>query len=112
MIVHIVLFEPRADLSDADRKRVLADLKAAATAIPSLQRCRIGRRIRHGLPGYESAMRTDFQYAAIMEFADREGLETYLRHPAHQAAGQHFTTSAASALAYDYEMSEAADFEV
>ena len=111
MIVHIVLFEPRADLSDADRQRVIADLKAAASSISSLRRCRIGRRIRHGLPGYEAAMRTNYQYVALMEFADREGLEAYLRHPAHHAAGQHFTTSAASALAYDYEMSEAADFE-
>lgn len=111
MIVHIVLFEPRADLSDADRQRVIADMKAAAASIPSLRRCRIGRRILHGLPGYEAAMRTNFQYAAIMEFADQEGLEAYLRHPAHHSAGQHFTTSASSALAYDYEVSEAADFE-
>ena len=110
MIVHVALFEPRANLTDGQRQRVIADLKAAAAAIPSLRRCRIGRRITHGLPGYEAAMRADFQYAAIMEFDDRDGLEAYLRHPAHHAAGQHFTTSAASALAYDYEMSEASEF--
>ena len=111
MIVHVVLFEPRADLDEAQRRQVLDDLQRAAESIPTLKRCRIGRRIRHGLPGYESAMQVDYQYAAIMEFDDRGGLEAYLRHPAHDAAGRHFTTSAANALAYDYEVEDAATFE-
>ena len=111
MIVHLILFEPRADLSDAQRQRVIEDLRTAATSIPSLRRCRIGRRLRHGAPGYEAAMTVDYQYAAIMEFDDRAGLEEYLRHPAHHAAGRHFTMSAANALAYDYEVEEAEDFE-
>ena len=111
MIVHIVLFEPRADLTEVRRRQVIEDLRAAATSIPSLRRCRIGRRLRHGAPGYEAMMTVDFQYAAIMEFEDRAGLDAYLRHPAHHAAGRHFTTSASSALAYDYEVEEAADFE-
>jgi hypothetical protein len=106
VIVHVVLFEPRADLSDEQRDQVLADLRAAAAAVPSLRRCRIGPRITLGLPGYEQAMTVDYQFAAIMEFDDREGLEAYLRHPAHEAAGRHFTSSASHALAYDYEVSE------
>ena len=111
MIVHVILFEPRPDLTDAQRQRVIDDLRAAAASIPSLRRCRIGRRLRHGAPGYEAAMKVDYQYAAIMEFDDRAGLEEYLRHPAHHAAGRHFTMSASSALAYDYEVEEAEDFE-
>lgn len=111
MIVHIILFEPRADLTPAQRRQVIEDLRAAATSIPSLRRCRIGRRIRHGTPGYEAAMKVDYQFTAILEFDDRAGLEEYLRHPAHHAAGRHFTTSAANALAYDYEVEEAEDFE-
>lgn len=106
MIVHVVLFEPRADLSEADRQQVLDDLRLAAASIPTLRSCRIGRRIRLGLPGYEQAMPVDYQYAAIMEFDDPAGLEAYLRHPAHEAAGRHFTGSAAHALAYDYEIGE------
>jgi hypothetical protein len=111
VIVHIILFEPRSDLSDAQRQQAINDLRAAATSIASLRRCRIGRRLRHGAPGYEAVMKVDYQYAAIMEFDDRSGLEEYLRHPAHHAAGRHFTTSAANALAYDYEVEEAKDFE-
>lgn len=109
MIVHIILFEPRPDLTDAQRRQVIDDLRAAAESIPSVRRCRIGRRIRHGAPGYEAAMQVDYQYTAIIEFEDRAGLEEYLRHPAHHAAGRHFTVSAAHALAYDYDVHDAAD---
>ena len=104
MIVHVVLFQPRQGLSDDQRDRVLADLRRAATEIPSIRRFRIGQRMLHGLPGYEQAMRHDYQYAALIEFDDREGLEAYLRHPAHEAAGRQFTEAASHALAYDYEV--------
>ena len=106
MIVHVVLFEPRPDLTDEQRKTVLEDLQKAAREIASIRRCRIGRRLRHGLPGYEQAMRENYEYAAIFEFDDRAGLEAYLRHPAHAAAGAHFTESASRALAYDYDVAD------
>lgn len=106
MIVHVVLFQPRPGLSDEERDRVLADLRQAATEIPTIRRFRIGRRVLHGLPGYEQAMTDDYGYAAIIEFDDRAGLEAYLRHPAHEAAGAHFTSSALRALAYDYEVGD------
>ena len=89
--------------------KLLADLREAAVAISAVRRFRIGARLQHGMPGYEQAMRVDYQYAAILEFDDRAGLDAYLRHPAHEAIGQHFTASAADALAYDFEMTDAAD---
>jgi hypothetical protein len=106
VIVHVVLFQPRAGLADEQRERVLADLRRAAIEIPSIRRFRIGQRILHGLPGYEQAMTHNYEYAAIIEFDDRDGLEAYLRHPAHEAAGAHFTTSAERALAYDFDVSD------
>jgi hypothetical protein len=109
MIVHIVLFEPHTSLTQADRARLLEDLRGAAAAIPSVRRFRVGRRVQHGLGGYEQAMERDYQYAAVVEFDDRAGLETYLKHPAHEVVGRHFTASAAHAIAYDFEMREAAD---
>jgi hypothetical protein len=106
VIVHVVLFQPRPGLSDEHRDRLLADLRRAASEIPSIRRFRIGQRILHGLPGYEQVMTDNYEYAAIIEFDDREGLEAYLRHPAHEAAGAHFTASAERALAYDFDVSD------
>jgi hypothetical protein len=108
VIVHVVLFEPRPDLSNETRQRIFEDLRASAETIPSARRFRIGRRIRHGLPGYEQGM-TDYSYALIVEFDTLSGLTEYLRHPAHVSLGRHFNQSALRALAYDYTMADAAD---
>ena len=102
MIAHVILFAPRQDLHEAQRLEILDAFRAAAEAATTVRSVRMGRRVRHGLPGYESAMRDDFEYLAILEFDDVDGLKTYLQHPAHGAAGRHFSASAAAALAYDY----------
>ena len=47
-------------------------------------------------------MRDDYEFAAIVEFDDMEGLKSYLAHPSHAAIGRHFMASAARSLAYDY----------
>lgn len=104
MIVHVVLYSPKPDLSDADRAAVMTAVSAAAREIPSIKRLRVGKRVKHSLPGYEQMMRDDYEYAVFIEFDDVEGLKSYLRHPAHAAAGHHFTVSASTALAYDYEV--------
>lgn len=106
MIVHVVLFQPRADLEAATRDALLGDIAKAATTIPSIRRMRLGPRIRHGLPGYEQAMPQSYEYALIAEFDDREGLIAYLQHPAHHEIGRHFTASAERSLAYDYEITD------
>ena len=104
MIIHVVLFKPKPELADAQREAVIADLKAAASGIPSIRALRVGRRVRHGHPGYEQLMREDFEYLVIVEFDDVEGLTAYLTHPKHDAIGSHFMQASAAALAYDYEM--------
>ena len=106
MIVHVVLFSPKPDLSESDRRTLLDALSAAATGIPSIRRFRVGKRVKHSLPGYEQMMRDDYEFAVMIEFDDVAGLNAYLQHPAHAAAGHHFTASASKALAYDYEVSE------
>jgi Stress responsive A/B Barrel Domain len=109
MIAHVVLFSPKPDLPEGERRALMGALVAAAGDIPSIKRFRVGKRVRHWLPGYEQLMRDDFEFAAIVEFEDVEGLKRYLAHPSHAVIGQHFTTSATKALAYDYAMIDAAD---
>jgi hypothetical protein len=101
MIAHVILFRPRSDLDTRGQLAVLESFTSAAAA-PSVRSIQIGRRVRHGLPGYESAMREDYEYFAILLFDDLEGLKAYLQDPAHAGAGRHFGASAAAALAYDY----------
>jgi hypothetical protein len=107
MIAHVILFQPRPGLTESDRLQIFEAFTAAAAAAPAVLKVRIGRRVRHGLPGYEADMRQDFEYLAILEFDSVDALKAYLQHPAHAEAGRHFSESAEASLAYDYHMVEA-----
>jgi hypothetical protein len=103
VLVHVVLFRPRAGLSEENRRDMFDALHAAATGIPTVRRFSVGTRVSHGA-AYETLMREDFPYAAIVEFDDLEGLQAYLRHPQHEKLGALFYQLQEMALAYDYQI--------
>jgi hypothetical protein len=109
MIAHVVLFSPKPHLLQADRRALLDALVAASADIPSIKRFRVGKRVKHWLPGYEQLMLDDYEFAAIIEFDDIGALKTYLGHSSHTVIGQHFTASASRSLAYDYELVDASE---
>ena len=106
MIAHIVLLQPRADLTEEQRRAALDTLAHAAANVPEIRRFRLGRRVKHGLPGYEQTMKADYDFALIIEVDDVPALTRYLTAPAHRALGDLFSTATAAALAYDFEMIE------
>jgi len=105
MIAHVVLFRPRAELSDVERGGLVDALTRALEEIPSIRRARIGRRITHGRP-YEQLMRVDYPFLALLEFDDRAGLLAYLNHPAHEQLATRFFAAFEDALMYDYDMED------
>lgn len=109
MIAHVVLFEPKPGLTDAERRGLLEGLRDVARGVATVRRLRVGRRVRHGTPGYEQLMRDDYSFAAIVEFDTVDDLRAYLAHPAHERVGRHFAESSVRALAYDYDMVDAVD---
>ena len=109
MIAHVVLFRPRRDLSPGERQALVSTFTEALRAIPSIRRARVGRRVTHGRPGYEQSMRTDFPYAAVIEFDDAAGLAAYLEHPAHEQLGEQFFAVFEEALMYDFDLAEGED---
>jgi hypothetical protein len=109
VIAHVVLLQPRATLSAAERQAAFATLARTASDVSEIRRFRIGRRVRHGLPGYEQSMTQDYEFALIIEFDGSDALKRYLKAPAHAALGHLFATATAAALAYDYEIVDAAD---
>jgi antibiotic biosynthesis monooxygenase (ABM) superfamily enzyme len=105
MIAHLVLFRPRADLSDEAEQALTASFEAALTQIASIRRARVGKRIATGR-SYEALMRVDYSYAAMIEFDDRDGLNAYLEHPSHQQLASRFFSAFEEALVYDFELHE------
>jgi hypothetical protein len=111
VIAHVVLLTPRPDLSDAERAAAIDALSGAAAEIPEIRRYRIGRRVLHGLPGYEQAMKQQFEIAMLVEFDDLDALRRYLTAPAHMALGRLFSIATSAALAYDFEIVDGAEEE-
>jgi hypothetical protein len=105
VIAHLVLFRPRSDLPEITRRALADALTTAVRDIPSVRRARVGRRLTHGRP-YEALMRVHYEYAAVLEFDDLEGLRAYLAHPAHDALAARFFEAFDEALMYDYELEE------
>lgn len=106
MIVHVVLFRPRKDISGAERAAILQALSDAATAIPSVRRFVVGERITHGA-AYEQLAAQDFPFAALVEFDDLSGLQAYLAHPQHRELARLFYALQEASLAYDYSVDDA-----
>lgn len=106
MIAHVVLLQPRADLTEDERRAALDTLAHAAANVPGIRRFRLGRRIKHGLPGYEQAMTADYDVALIIEVDDVPALTRYLTAPAHDSLAHLFHTATSAALAYDYALDE------
>ena len=106
MIAHLVLLQPRPDLTEEQRHAALETLKRAAADVPEIRSFRLGRRAKHGLPGYEQRMAQDYEFALIIEVDDVAALTRYLEAPEHRALGDLFSTATAATLAYDFDMTE------
>jgi hypothetical protein len=106
VIVHIVLLQPKQELTPEQRATALETIRRGMANVPEIRRFRLGRRVKHGLPGYEQLMPQDFELALLIEVADVAALKRYLQAPAHDALGHLFHTATSSALAYDYELEE------
>ena len=104
MVVHLVLLKPRPDLQPAERRAFVQAFERAIREIPSVRGVRLGKRIAHGA-GYERDGPDVADFMAAIEFEDVAGVQTYLRHPAHEELGRLFGSSLSSAAVYDFELS-------
>jgi Stress responsive A/B Barrel Domain len=103
MLTHIVLMKPVPDLPSDERGGLIAAFERAIAAIPTVRHVRVGRRVLHGA-GYEGAAADTADYLIAIDFDDLSGLQTYLRHPAHEELGARFGLSLSSASVYDFEV--------
>ena len=108
MIVHLVLFTPRSDLTAAERAAVRDALQQAFTEIPSVRRHTVGQRLRLGTT-YDRTAPLDFEFLVTIEVDDDQALAEYLAHPAHQKLGRLFYEAGEVALACDFKVSELSD---
>ncbi len=75
MLIHIVCWKYRSDVSDAERDEHRARLIALREVIPSLRRLEVGADMLH--------LDRSFDTGLLAEFDDRAGLDEYSEHPQH-----------------------------
>lgn len=78
MVFHMLLFQPRPDLTEADRRALIASFLSAIGAIPSIRRCHVGRRVRHGA-GYEALPLADVLAAVPARRGNRNATRTRVK---------------------------------
>jgi hypothetical protein len=105
VIAHLVLFQPRRDLTEAQRQEFAASFERALTEIAEVRRARVGVRKTVGR-FYDRTNEKDFPYVALIEFDSEADLRSYLDHPAHRELGRLFYETGEAALVFDYELSE------
>jgi hypothetical protein len=103
MVSHVVLFKPRPDLTEDERRALAAAFERAVREIPAVRNVRFGTRVRHGA-GYEQSSPDAADYLVVIDFDDLAGLQTYLRHPAHDELGARFGQALGSGFVYDFEV--------
>jgi hypothetical protein len=105
VIAHVVLFQPRADLSQTERETFAQSFARAVSGIPQLRRARIGER-KNFERLYDRLNARSFSHIAFLEFDSEADLRAYLDHPAHQELGKRFYETAEAALVFDFDMKE------
>ncbi len=102
MIQHVVLFRPKASLTEAERRALVTSIEHAIRSIPSIRRVTVGKRLLLNRPGYETQMAEHYEYSAIVEFDSEADLRAYLDHPLHEDLGRRLFIAADAVLAYDF----------
>ena len=99
MVTHILLWNYRPEVPDAERRAVEAALLALPARVPALTSLTFG-------PVFRWRVR-EYSHACVMLFADQAALDAYQVDPAHKAFAARFHPTTAELVAIDYE-SEAA----
>lgn len=106
MITHVVIAKPQANLSADDREAFVQAFEQAVLKIPTVRAVRVGRRVTHGALYEQTPPAADF--LILLDFDDLAGLQTYLRHPVHEAVSAQFNRLLEWGLVYDFETGDLA----
>jgi Stress responsive A/B Barrel Domain len=107
VIQHIVLFKPRAEATRDDLEAFIAAFERACREIPGVARALVGSDAQLGVDYAGEFADQRYKYSAVLDFADRAALFTYLQHPLHVALGKLFWRTCESTVILDAEVVDA-----
>ena len=95
MLTHIVLLQPKAEVTEDEIKTALAHVRALQDAIPGIIDVQEGKNLSNYNQGYI--------YGFVMRFVDAEHLKAYAPHPAHQVVSQELQHICQNIIDFDIE---------
>lgn len=95
MLTHIVLLQPKAEVTEDEIKTALAHVRALQDAIPGIIDVQEGKNLSNYNQGYI--------YGFVMRFVDAEHLKAYAPHPAHQVVSQELQHICQKIIDFDIE---------
>lgn len=76
MYIHMFAFRWKPDVTEAQKQRVIAEIRKLQGQIPGLLETSVGVNISSRGQGYE--------LGGVMKFSDKASLDAYSPHPVHQ----------------------------
>jgi hypothetical protein len=80
MITHVVLLQPKSNITEEQILLALEHVQSLQNAIPGIIDIQAGKNLNASNQGYT--------YGFVMHFADIEIYQNYAPHPAHQPVSQ------------------------
>ena len=101
MILHVVLYQPKATATPEQLAELAGALEAASREIASISQVRVGKAVDFGF-GYNNwPQDQNTGNVAIFEFKDRSSLESYLAHDAHRKLAALFWSTSDHPIIFD-----------
>jgi heme-degrading monooxygenase HmoA len=95
MITHVVMLNPKTEVSADMIERVLDQVRGLQKDIPGIIETRVGKNLSANHQGYT--------YGFVMRFVNKEHLKAYAPHPAHQVVSRELQAICESIIDFDIE---------
>ncbi|HET9371703.1 MAG TPA: Dabb family protein [Vicinamibacterales bacterium] len=106
MIAHIVLFRPKAGLSQDQLRSFARSIKATIEGSEGLRRGTVGRAVAINAGYARHLDNSTYPFAAVLEFESADALVKYLVKPAHQTLGRLFWEYCDGTVVTEFESEE------
>ncbi len=95
MITHVVLLQPKAEVTNDEITMALDHVQALKQAIPGIVDVQVGRNMSNYNQGYT--------HGFVMRFVDAKHLKAYAPHPAHQKVSEELQNISQRIIDFDIE---------
>ena len=95
MVTHVVLLQPKSEISDDEITAALDHVRALQGAIPEIVDVQTGKNM--------SNYNQDYTYGFVMQFVDTEHFKAYAPHPAHQVVSEELQRICEKIIDFDIE---------